>query len=111
METRIKYEGYIVHQQKQVEKLKKMENVRLPDDVDYACIYGLTKEVREKLEQSETPLPGSSLQDLRHHTCRTDGHSSPLEENTGSTAQPKKRVLPLLNGGARGRGLEKREWN
>jgi tRNA uridine 5-carboxymethylaminomethyl modification enzyme len=49
VETRIKYEGYIAHQQKQVEKLKKMENVRLPDDVDYTSIYGLTKEAREKL--------------------------------------------------------------
>jgi tRNA uridine 5-carboxymethylaminomethyl modification enzyme len=49
VETRIKYEGYITHQQKQVEKLKKMENVRLSEDVDYASIYGLTKEAREKL--------------------------------------------------------------
>jgi tRNA uridine 5-carboxymethylaminomethyl modification enzyme len=49
VETRIKYEGYIAHQQKQVEKLKRMENVRLSDDVDYASIYGLTKEAREKL--------------------------------------------------------------
>jgi tRNA uridine 5-carboxymethylaminomethyl modification enzyme len=51
VETRIKYEGYISHQQKQVEKLKKMENVRLPDDVDYASIYGLTKEAMEKLSK------------------------------------------------------------
>jgi tRNA uridine 5-carboxymethylaminomethyl modification enzyme len=49
VETRIKYEGYIAHQQKQVERLKKMENVRLSEDVDYAAIYGLTKEAREKL--------------------------------------------------------------
>ena len=48
-ETRIKYEGYIVHQQKQVEKLKKMENVRLSEELDYACVYGLTKEAMEKL--------------------------------------------------------------
>jgi len=51
VETRIKYEGYILHQEKQVEKLKKMENVRLPDDVDYTGIYGLTKEAREKLSR------------------------------------------------------------
>jgi tRNA uridine 5-carboxymethylaminomethyl modification enzyme len=49
VETRIKYEGYILHQQQQVDKLKKMENVRLPDDVDYTGIYGLTKEASEKL--------------------------------------------------------------
>jgi len=51
VETRIKYEGYILHQEKQVERLKKMENVRLPDDVDYTGIYGLTKEAREKLSK------------------------------------------------------------
>jgi tRNA uridine 5-carboxymethylaminomethyl modification enzyme len=51
VETRIKYEGYIAHQQKQVEKLKKMENVRLAEDVDYASIYGLTREAREKLSR------------------------------------------------------------
>ena len=48
-ETRIKYEGYIIHQQKQVEKLKKMENVRLSEELDYASVYGLTKEAMEKL--------------------------------------------------------------
>jgi tRNA uridine 5-carboxymethylaminomethyl modification enzyme len=51
VETRIKYEGYIAHQQKQVEKLKKMENVRLSEDVDYASVYGLTREAREKLSK------------------------------------------------------------
>ena len=51
METRIKYEGYILHQQKQVEKLKKMENVRLPEEVDYAIIHGLTREANEKLSK------------------------------------------------------------
>jgi tRNA uridine 5-carboxymethylaminomethyl modification enzyme len=50
-ETRIKYEGYIVHQQKQVEKLKKMENMRLSEELDYASVYGLTKEAREKLSK------------------------------------------------------------
>lgn len=48
-ETRIKYEGYIVHQQNQVEKLKKMENVRLSEELDYTSVYGLTKEAMEKL--------------------------------------------------------------
>jgi len=51
VETRIKYEGYILHQQKQVEKLKKMESMRLPEDMNYASIYGLTKEAREKLSK------------------------------------------------------------
>ena len=38
-----------MHQQKQVEQLKKMENVRLSEELDYASVYGLTKEAMEKL--------------------------------------------------------------
>jgi tRNA uridine 5-carboxymethylaminomethyl modification enzyme len=51
VETRIKYEGYIQRQERQVEKLRRMENARLPEGIDYQSIYGLTKEVREKLSQ------------------------------------------------------------
>jgi tRNA uridine 5-carboxymethylaminomethyl modification enzyme len=51
VETRIKYEGYIHHQEKEVERLRRMENVKLPSDVDYNTVYGLTKEVREKLSR------------------------------------------------------------
>jgi len=49
VETRIKYEGYIERQERQVEKMKRMETVRLPDDMDYGGVHGLTNEVREKL--------------------------------------------------------------
>ncbi len=49
IETRIKYAGYIDRQERQVEKLKRMESVRLPDDMNYRIIHGLTTEVREKL--------------------------------------------------------------
>ncbi len=51
METRIKYEGYIDRQERQVEKLKRMEDVRLPEKIDYQTIHGLTTEVREKLSR------------------------------------------------------------
>jgi len=49
VETRIKYEGYIERQERQVEKMKRMETVRLPEDIDYKVVHGLTNEVREKL--------------------------------------------------------------
>ena len=51
VETRIKYEGYIQRQERQVEKLKRMEKVKLPEDIDYETVYGLTREVREKLSK------------------------------------------------------------
>jgi len=49
VETRIKYEGYIERQERQVAKMKRMEGVRLPEKIDYASVHGLTHEVREKL--------------------------------------------------------------
>jgi tRNA uridine 5-carboxymethylaminomethyl modification enzyme len=49
VETRIKYEGYIRRQEKQVESLKQIEEKKLPEELDYQLVYGLTKEVREKL--------------------------------------------------------------
>jgi len=51
VETRIKYEGYIDRQKREVEKLKYMEVVGLPEEVDYFAVHGLTSEVREKLNR------------------------------------------------------------
>ncbi|MBW1861961.1 MAG: tRNA uridine-5-carboxymethylaminomethyl(34) synthesis enzyme MnmG, partial [Deltaproteobacteria bacterium] len=47
VETRIKYEGYITRQERQVEKLRRTEHARLPEDIDYETVHGLTREVRE----------------------------------------------------------------
>jgi tRNA uridine 5-carboxymethylaminomethyl modification enzyme len=48
-ELQIKYTGYIQRQLEGVARFKKMEDVRLPDDMDYSTINGLSREVREKL--------------------------------------------------------------
>ncbi|HOX39882.1 MAG TPA: tRNA uridine-5-carboxymethylaminomethyl(34) synthesis enzyme MnmG [Candidatus Brocadiia bacterium] len=49
VEIEVKYEGYIRRQESQVEKFRKMENVRIPDDVDYAGAKGMRAEAREAL--------------------------------------------------------------
>lgn len=48
---RVKYEGYIRRHQEQVEKLRTMEGLRIPEDMDYSSIPGLSTEVKEKLER------------------------------------------------------------
>lgn len=49
VEIQIKYEGYITKQLEQVERLKKMENKKIPEDIDYSAINGLATEAKQKL--------------------------------------------------------------
>ena len=49
VEIEIKYEGYIQRQHKEIEKFKHLERMRIPDDVDYSQVHGLSNELREKL--------------------------------------------------------------
>jgi tRNA uridine 5-carboxymethylaminomethyl modification enzyme len=48
-EVEIKYAGYIDRQLETVRRAKNLEGVRLPDDLDYAAVTGLSREAREKL--------------------------------------------------------------
>ena len=47
---RLKYDGYIKRQQKQVEQFKKMENRRIPADIDYDDVKSLRIEAVQKLK-------------------------------------------------------------
>ncbi|SFI70507.1 tRNA uridine-5-carboxymethylaminomethyl(34) synthesis enzyme MnmG [Thermoflavimicrobium dichotomicum] len=51
VEIQLKYEGYIKKALQQVEKMKKMEEKRIPDWVDYSKVAGISSEAREKLEK------------------------------------------------------------
>ncbi|MCM3441932.1 tRNA uridine-5-carboxymethylaminomethyl(34) synthesis enzyme MnmG [Metabacillus halosaccharovorans] len=51
VEIQVKYEGYIEKSLQQVEKLKKMENKKVPEDIDYDDINGLASEARQKLKE------------------------------------------------------------
>lgn len=55
VEINIKYDGYISRQLKQVEQFKKLENKKIPGDLDYNEISGLRIEARQKL-QAMKPL-------------------------------------------------------
>lgn len=49
VEIQVKYEGYIEKSLQQVDKLKKMENKKIPENIDYEAISGLASEARQKL--------------------------------------------------------------
>jgi len=48
-EIQVKYEGYVKRQLEMVERFRKMEQLKLPYDLDYSSINGLSREAREKL--------------------------------------------------------------
>ena len=47
----LKYDGYIKRQMRQVEQFNKLENKRIPDDIDYHMVYSLRKEAEQKLSE------------------------------------------------------------
>ncbi|PGY26204.1 tRNA uridine-5-carboxymethylaminomethyl(34) synthesis enzyme MnmG [Bacillus cereus] len=50
VEIQIKYEGYIEKSLQQVERMKKMENKKIPVDIDYDAISSIASEARQKLK-------------------------------------------------------------
>jgi tRNA uridine 5-carboxymethylaminomethyl modification enzyme len=51
VETRLRYEGYIARQQAEIDRSRRQHAARLPADLDYSAVTGLSNEVREKLSR------------------------------------------------------------
>ncbi|MCI1954797.1 MAG: tRNA uridine-5-carboxymethylaminomethyl(34) synthesis enzyme MnmG [Oscillospiraceae bacterium] len=51
VEIELKYEGYIKRQKAQIAEMRRLENRRLPADLDYAKMTGLRREAQEKLQR------------------------------------------------------------
>ena len=58
----IKYKGYIDKQKREVNKNKKQNNKKIPDNINYKKISGLSNEVVEKLVKSKPETIGSAAQ-------------------------------------------------
>lgn len=56
VEIQAKYDGYIARQLEEIEQLRRYENTKLPTDLEYDAIGGLSNEVKQKLQtvQPET---------------------------------------------------------
>jgi tRNA uridine 5-carboxymethylaminomethyl modification enzyme len=61
VETEVKYSGYIEKQLREVEKFKKLENMKLPEDLNYNEIPGLSNEMREKFSRVRPTSIGQAL--------------------------------------------------
>jgi tRNA uridine 5-carboxymethylaminomethyl modification enzyme len=110
VETRIKYEGYIQHQEKQVEKTKRLEKMKLPEDVDYQAVYGLSREAREKLSRVRPASLGqasrisgmtpAALMAIQIHLRQRFGEASmdipaALEEKNRCHSEGQKKGVPV----------------
>lgn len=49
VEIEVKYSGYITRQNEKIQQFKKMENMRIPDDIIYRNVDGISLEAKEKL--------------------------------------------------------------
>ena len=58
--TEIKYKGYIEKQLREVNKNRKQNNKKIPEDLDYNKISGLSNEVVEKLSKTKPETIGSA---------------------------------------------------
>jgi tRNA uridine 5-carboxymethylaminomethyl modification enzyme len=58
VEVRAKYAGYIERQEDEIERQRRNEETRLPDDLDYTQVAGLSHEVRQKLAEARPATIG-----------------------------------------------------
>jgi len=61
LEMEIKYEGYILRDQDRIRKMAKMEDMEIPEDMDYSTIDGLKKEAMEKLARIKPRTMGQAM--------------------------------------------------
>jgi tRNA uridine 5-carboxymethylaminomethyl modification enzyme len=60
VEICVRYDGYIRRQQAEIERQRRNETARLPDDLDYDCVRGLSHEVRQKLTEARPATLGQA---------------------------------------------------
>jgi tRNA uridine 5-carboxymethylaminomethyl modification enzyme len=60
VETQAKYEGYIERQRAEVARCEEFESLRLPEDIDYQSVRGLSIEVQQKLNRHRPETVGQA---------------------------------------------------
>jgi tRNA uridine 5-carboxymethylaminomethyl modification enzyme len=60
IEVQAKYAGYIDRQEREIAKHAKQERVRLPENIDYSRVDGLSNEARQRLEATRPVTIGQA---------------------------------------------------
>ncbi len=61
-EAEVKYEGYLRKQEKEVDRIRRMNQVKVPEDIDFKKVPCLTKEVVERLSKSRPRTLGQAAE-------------------------------------------------
>jgi len=61
VEIQIKYSGYIEKENREAEKMLKLENKKIPEDIDYDKIHNIASEARQKLKEVSPTSLGQAL--------------------------------------------------
>jgi tRNA uridine 5-carboxymethylaminomethyl modification enzyme len=61
LETDVKYEGYLVRQQQAVDRLRRQENTRIPDDFAFGRVPGLSSEMVQRFSEVRPETLGQAL--------------------------------------------------
>jgi tRNA uridine 5-carboxymethylaminomethyl modification enzyme len=87
VETEVRYSGYIARQNERIEQFKKMEGMRIPEDVDYTEVSGVSSEAREKLcairplsvgqASRISGVKPADISSLLYHLKRRERHAQP----------------------------------
>ena len=60
VEIQVKYQGYIDRQNEEIDSRRDIETLKLPDDIDYSKVKGLSTEVQQKLNQHKPETVGQA---------------------------------------------------
>ena len=60
VEIQVKYQGYIDRQNEEIDSRRDIETLKLPEDIDYAKVKGLSAEVQQKLNQHKPETVGQA---------------------------------------------------
>ena len=60
VEIQVKYQGYIDRQNEEIDSRRDIETLKLPDDIDYSKVKGLSAEVQQKLNQHKPETVGQA---------------------------------------------------
>ena len=60
VEIQVKYQGYIDRQNEEIDSRRDIETLKLPEDIDYSKVKGLSAEVQQKLNQHKPETVGQA---------------------------------------------------